>query len=1348
MPYRSNSSEFTRYWTRLQSWAEQNKIPKSALLPVYHMDVQRLMHTGQPMSEGERYRAVEAAAGRNPQAMPTTFNRPSNVMGNVVHTLQSIFTGLNPVGLVHNFYDSIKNTIEHPLSALDALTGTKKQLAAITQHPTKSIFAEFVPGVLDAMKLEQGSKGIATLAAHPVSSLLDVMSFSGAADMLTKFATGGDIGDAIASKMGITREELGSTSVYRNLGKLVGSKTNKLSRHYHLGFDKNHNPVYSPETISDTLTRWSSTHGIGGKISKLMYGALSISQRYTHISQETLGELNDAMKKLTPEERQMIPELLTKSGRSIDDLIHTHSIPQAVQGILNIWQPIQQHIEEYALSTGKVVEVTLPTGKKAIYNSHVGNYLQQKSAAVDESLQKFDRRRQEAAQVDLRANNLNKQIFPLVSQLSNAQKSIWSYITQTLPSMPREDIRNTLRQTLTPTHRWDTGTISHFNKDRIYRMAPVKRSRQELEDLRKQGHPVETIEKGIAYRKAGDIQQHHADTLKAVFGPGGLIDQISHHLTAKHWPELRDTILKAQRRMDGQYAKELTIDKAPQMFNAIRTNLHTLYTLSQERARVDKEFQNILIGTTVKGKRESVATLEKNWDKAQQEFEQAVTQRPPDSYVPMLLDIFTKKLFEHEDATKVIGDISSELRNKGYTKEQLNELHQNPRILSELISTISNSTYSDPIIGKAFGNMGVEVMNEAKQELATLRAQGFTPEWVPNITIDQMKAEGYDTYNVFIRTTRTPTLSHALERTFNYGTSVNNFLAGVTHAVKDQLQHQGTLEYHKEFVLPHTYKYTDIEKLIHATSKFRARLADITNPDTRGAIMDGILKELGLRKWNPDEFFNLGKARTMPGADEQLLIPQHIAHALTQITHRDQFPMNGLWDKATNLFRFSILGLSPRFTLHIAVGGTYLLALRTNPAIFRYLPEAYRLVKSGTLPDDVAHALTQEGNAYIAYHHMAGRTAGRWALQEELNKLGIDPKYASIADYLHAAMNINFRFTRFVGNMQRALAFFDGMNKVGKLQFITDENGKRWVNTSSQRAYYEGLKSVHRVMGDLRYMSPFERHWVTRALPFYGWTKHVLNYVLTMPVDHPLRAQILSNMAEANSDSVGQNLPMRIQLLLFLGQPDINGNVTAITDRYADPLRTVANYASLSGWLSALNPIIMAPFAKVDPEMVYGTNSLYPQVQYTQVFGVRQGGQGGSAMTSLEQIVPELGSLDVAFGLSQQYRHLSQTTPQAFKKDIYESLNIPFFNIQHLNLKQIAAKQAIDKYETAKAAATTAITTGTFTQLSGYKTVPYPINDVYNITPKQLELMYQEAMTQYGLPLAAVAQPPRSPSLL
>ena len=51
---------------------------------------------------------------------------------------------------------------------------------------------------------------------------------------------------------------------------------------------------------------------------------------------------------------------------------------------------------------------------------------------------------------------------------------------------------------------------------------------------------------------------------------------------------------------------------------------------------------------------------------------------------------------------------------------------------------------------------------------------------------------------------------------------------------------------------------------------------------------------------------------------------------------------SGILEKGTKLFRYSILGLSPRYDAHITLGGTFLLALRSTPYVptFRVPDEA------------------------------------------------------------------------------------------------------------------------------------------------------------------------------------------------------------------------------------------------------------------------------------------------------------------------------------------------------------------------------------------------------------------------
>ena len=298
----------------------------------------------------------------------------------------------------------------------------------------------------------------------------------------------------------------------------------------------------------------------------------------------------------------------------------------------------------------------------------------------------------------------------------------------------------------------------------------------------------------------------------------------------------------------------------------------------------------------------------------------------------------------------------------------------------------------------------------------------------------------------------------------------------------------------------------------------------------------------------------------------------------------------------------------------------------------------------------------------------------------------------------------------------------------------------------------EGRKHAVAVFGDMRSMSPIERQMAGRIFPFYGWTRHILKYVMSYPADHPWRAMMLSLMAFENSAEVPKGLPERIQFLFFLGTPDAQGNVSAVDTRFMDPLRDTANYASLGGWLQGLNPAILAPLAVINPSIVYGSNQLYPNLSYDQFYGISTAGTQGSALTGVEQFVPQLGgltSLGSAILTAGKDRALAKSNPNAFYKQIFQSLNIPFAQVQHINVKQIAAKDEIARYDVAKEAAQNAFDSGDFSTLAGYSNVPNPLNPDYDITPGQLQAVYNAALAQYPgqAPAAAVTPPPPPPGL-
>jgi len=565
--------------------------------------------------------------------------------------------------------------------------------------------------------------------------------------------------------------------------------------------------------------------------------------------------------------------------------------------------------------------------------------------------------------------------------------------------------------------------------------------------------------------------------------------------------------------------------------------------------------------------------------------------------------------------------------------------------------------------------------------------------------------------------------------------SVFDIHAGFSKAMWEQVARDANSQFIDDIVIPgHAYKQSDLEAIL-------AKM----NPDTRGlgtpeAVLARTLEnEWGLTKFDPDARFGLSSKHIKGG--ETLWMPRDMVDGLQQVVDKNQMDPSGGIAAGTRVFRTAVLGYSPRFVAHIGLGGTFLLALR-HPLSFRFIPDALRMMKDPDFRATIHTTSTQigydkpESLGAMAFHEAAGkRFVWDWG-QHVMEKLNLPPD--KMSSWLKVIPQMTFKLTNTMTDMQRTLVYLDGAAKAeGRGFYIDPESGERLEMTDA-RATEEGMRAANRTMGNLSAMSPFERNVLTTVMPFYGWTRHVLTYVAEYPVDHPYRAMFLANMANMNSDQVAKGLYTRIQNLFFLGSPDANGNVSAIDVRALNPLRDVANYATLGGMISSLNPIISAPFAMVDPQIVFGSNLLYPNVTYSQLYGTKEAAPSGGALTALEQFVPEFTTVDAALGLSAQYRGLQKSNPAAFTKLIFESLNIPFAQVQHVNLKQIAAQQELDRYQAASTAAENAFQSGQFGGIQGVSSVPNPLQTDYDISPSSLEALYNQTLKQTGLPPSEV----------
>jgi hypothetical protein len=1389
---KSTEQLFVQDWTATAKWAQTNNIPKVALQSVYQTDVNRLAQYGEPMSNAERYTEIMAAAGHAPIKQTPSAGHPWwDVPANLGSDISNITTSLISPSTWENIFDSVTRSviqpivggIEHTLTGkkvnygpavqtLEDLPGVftvkgRKKLGQDLANP-QNAFSSLVPGVADIGTVFRAdpslshATGFEALMQHPLASSLDIMpdlggALHGLASMSDELGSGA-LSARLADATGLSKEAFQHAGILRLAGRAVT---------HHDAFDwmardgdysmLTRTPSGDAEltrgTIGDTIRRAIKAKGKGytGRFASDAGAALTTRlEEASRVLDEAMAPMIEAAAPLTDQQRAAALILIQTSGQDIDELVANPRVDPSLKPLINSVQPLQDYLAKAKLSSGDLAEFEHPNGRLEVYRTNVAEALKRARTKAETSMGKLNHANAEANTL---ADDIAKgttQARSFMAGFANFKTRLWDALGPSLSQdAPTGDLSNLLERNV-------DDRLHVRRKEPIYTEPGAAAAAHDL------GMPEE-------HWVTRSLGQHHVNTLTRLMGPGGLVDQAAAAMEAENWTAFRDLAGKINRAMHSSSAQEIAIDSGRGLLSNLTHVSEQLYAFAKWRMTQERKLDDIWLRGT-KG-RAAMRDLVRAAQKDQSDFERLVRSNLPPAAIPMYQSLFLQHLADDETRTRIVGEMEAQMRDvtdaqgkRVYTDAYLDALRSDPARLQQAVEVFVESTYDDPMLGQANASTVTHVRNSALAELDTLYrtrdpATGLGPHfgYVPN----QLK--DLDKWNVADRTinidpTRILRASSGYERLLDMTPSINNIVAQFDTAVKNQLAEDVAREFQENFVLKQTYRKDQVLNMAQLLHASRATFDPKGIGASFGVDLNQIIeKDFNLVAYDPESIFGIKPASINSDPSTRLIDADHV-RSLQLLTNVQHGPISRVVTSGTRLFKTAILGYSPRFDAHILFGGSAFLAF-DDLRNFARIGDAYRELKalrdgepSRLAHEQFPHSSTQEGNEDAGYFHLQGKTLRRLQIEERLGRNGLTRTTARAADIVKAGADYNFRFTRWVTNMQRAMVILNHLDKIERQGYFLDEAGNR-VEATLPAAQEEAARAANRVMGDTRRMTPLERSIANTVMPFYGWTRHVLKFLAELPVDHPYRAMFLANFAEITAEQENaSNLNIRFQFLFAPLGTNSSGEETAFDTRFLNPFRDVGDYTQFSslesffaGWAGSLNPAIAAPLSAINPEFSYGGNELYPTLTYNDLYGESQAGPQGSAWNILEQYIPESSALQDVLTQSANLRSLWATNKSAFAEQIAEALNVPMVVPQSISIPAEKAHVEQEQFDVAKAAAENAWSTGDFSGLSQWTTVPYPGNDTYFVTPAQLQALYNAAQAQGGT--QTLAEPQDNPAV-
>lgn len=1263
-------NSFVQDWNGRKSWAQQAGIPFNDFAATFKYDYQRMTNSqgfGEKMSNTEAFDAMNSLkSGKNPFTTPadSTPSITTNPAGAVRNDIQGIVTGL--------FH--APQTIYH-----DFVSAAHGHFGAL---------AQLVPFYSDVTNLFT-PRGRDFLLQHPVSDMLDTFGAAHIADLgatAIDHATGG-----------VGAVDLVNKIPDHPVSKLMQSSFTQAAHH-----------VQALANIRDT-----GSHILGGA------GQLTDTKEFVL---RPFRAAQDAIKNHLP--APLAPGSLGKENTAFGT---NPTGPELFKTLRNLVGTNEMSREEINTAVNylryRIIDDTQePPPVPFDQEEHVSMHDFKANPNVTQSTKNMVQ-----ALTDMSGNLQLTNIFdkrgliPATHPITHAgdffgENSDWYPFVR---NMEKKIQTSNANQTAYATAVQTVYTaIKHLRNDDAGLPAPLKRS------------PDEVLNTANSMRRAGDYFRANSSQLfsgegsastfsksiQRIFGPDSRYHSIINNVGSLKNVKDSGQLLKDIRSVEASL-RRLRIpadDPVKQwLVNSLSDTKQTISSLQTQRD----------IGPLRDKYEASKKAVEKDHKKIDLKWNQNKARYTP--------------LVQREIRAQVLERLNRFDRNQ--TIERKNGVVIEPDRIANAYEQALNGDYNHPDV-KAIIGVGEfkRITDDAYLLVSDMENAGVSPIFITGINREEEAKIMAGNYNSITDISKFKHRSIEHSRAPVLTDTIYNPIFGIIKEAAG-MYHQSLVEHLLTEFVPNVTVTT--EQLL-TTARSDAKYADIPQSE------DAILAYATARHWrrfNPHNPFG-GTFEKHVSDPESMWIQDYNLKILKGSLSEMDRSLSKAWDKGMNVYRFGVLYASPRFAAHITLGGAFMTLLQLEHPIvtpLKYMRQAWAMGKDEhNYATFVSHGISEQGahgdlkSSYDLYmkdprNAIASKPleTHNWLVGRKLAQFYHDARESRLGVKTGSTLESYKELLEHVSNAYRALALIEGEeHALADPSVITPEihaMAKRW-NTTPEKYY--GATLARKVLADMQVVSPMERAILMRyVVPFWGWSRHIGRYVTTYPADHPLRASIIQSIS---NQAIGgdSNLPNYLFRLLFLGQPNAQGNVTVLDDRQWNPFRDVANYMTWGGIMSQLNPVLQAITASA-----WGVNSatggpdLFPELTFDAFYGSDTAAPtGGNVFVDLvKQVSPQIDTLLAATKATSSLREQAKSNPGTLGYLIAQSVGFPW--IPHtLNTKHIQIKGTVDQASLASQAVQKALVENSMAPLKGYSgLLPF---DGYNVDKNFISELINQAL--------------------